>query len=597
MTEAPPRLDRSRLAATILAVAAVYVAFLLCAQFGFLAGLEAELGRDSRALRAVLAAMGAGGLGGAFAAARAGRRAAVAARPAAAVRFGLLATAAAAAGSLAPTTVAGFALAAAALGGALGFVTVALAGSLAALVPARRSGLVAGAGTGIAYLVSNLPPLFGGVPAVRALVPAAICVVAAVLLPRRGIEDSIPVVTAAPASRWLFAGMVFAFFVLVAVDSEAFASIQRSPAALATSWGGAPLQLRQGAVHLLAALLAGLAIDRRGLGGALVAAAALFVAALPSLDVGGSVAHLAAMLYAAGISAYSAALVAAPTRLAGGRVPLALQRAAWLYAVAGWIGSGLGVAVANRPAPAAAPPAVTSADLEVARGRAIYLAEGCQHCHSQYVRPATDDELRWGPRRPFDRNERPPTPGNRRLGPDLTNAGLRRSALWHELHLRDPRAVSPGSRMPSYAHLFAGDGAEGRALVAYLGALGRDAERERAADVARWQAPDREGDAVRGGALFARHCAPCHGAAGRGDGPLAARLPRPLLDLGRGALARAVPARATESRAAAVARTVRFGLAPGTMPGHEWLSDEEVADLAAFVLGLVDQGRASEGAG
>jgi cytochrome c oxidase cbb3-type subunit 2 len=402
--------------------------------------------------------------------------------------------------------------------------------------------------------------------------------------------------------RWAFAALVAAFFALVAVDSAAFAAIQRSPALAATSWGGAGLQLRQGLVHLVAALAAGLAIDRAGVRAVLPVAGALFVAALPSIDAGGPLAHLAAVLYAAAISIYSAALVAAPSESRRGGLAGARVRAAWLYAVAGWIGSGLGVAAADRLAPAAAPvaaaeSAASESTAQIARGRAVYLAEGCQHCHSQYVRPATRDEPAWGPRRPLDRSERPPTPGNRRIGPDLANAGLRRSALWHELHLRDPRSVSPGSRMPSYAHLFAGDGRDGRALVAYLAALGAGAERERAAAIAAVPVPTGGGEGARGRELFARHCAPCHGVAGRGDGALAARLPRPLLDLGRGELARAVPARPGESPDAALARVVRFGLPPGTMPGHEWLSDREVADLVAFVRELVEAGRRREAAG
>ena len=33
-----------------------------------------------------------------------------------------------------------------------------------------------------------------------------------------------------------------------------------------------------------------------------------------------------------------------------------------------------------------------------------------------------------------------------------------------------------------------------------------------------------------------------------------------------------------------LARVIRFGLPPGLMPGHEWLSDREVGDLGAFVI-------------
>ncbi|MCS7047139.1 MAG: cbb3-type cytochrome c oxidase subunit II, partial [Gemmataceae bacterium] len=30
-------------------------------------------------------------------------------------------------------------------------------------------------------------------------------------------------------------------------------------------------------------------------------------------------------------------------------------------------------------------------------GRKIYIGEGCWHCHSQFVRPVSNEERRWGP--------------------------------------------------------------------------------------------------------------------------------------------------------------------------------------------------------
>jgi len=156
----------------------------------------------------------------------------------------------------------------------------------------------------------------------------------------------------------------------------------------------------------------------------------------------------------------------------------------------------------------------------VALGREVYVSEGCIHCHSQYVRPGTTDVVRWGPAVPMDqlRRESPPLPGNRRQGPDLTNVGARRSAEWNRLHLQDPQAVNPGSRMPSYAHLFAGDAAAGGALVAYLGSLGA----ERAAALRSAQADWRPGPVKEvgseGSRLFLRLCAGCHGPEGRETG-------------------------------------------------------------------------------
>jgi len=111
-----------------------------------------------------------------------------------------------------------------------------------------------------------------------------------------------------------------------------------------------------------------------------------------------------------------------------------------------------------------------------ARGREVYVEEGCIHCHSQYVRPETNDEAWWGkPRDPeFSRAQVPSLIGNRRQGPDLMTTGLRLPRDWHRRHLINPRAVAPASRMPSYAHLFADHDPRGAALLDYLATLGRE---------------------------------------------------------------------------------------------------------------------------
>ncbi len=624
--------ERQRVLRAAAAIAAVYTAFLLCAQFGFLAQLADRLGSDSALLRAVLAAMGGGGVAGSLLAALRGRRPV---REAARARLALFAVAAAAAASIGASGALTSAVAAAALGGTLGFATVSLAGDLPALVPAGQTGRAAGLGTGLAYAISNLPPLFAGPPAVRALAPAALCLLAAIWPPlgvERGGIDPEP---SEPA--WRFVALVAAFAALVAVDSAAFAHVQATPQLAAASWAGSANQLRQGGAHLLAALAAGELLDRGGLRTLLAVTAGIFVVAIPALPRV-EVQAGAAVLYAIGISIYSAALVAAPSL--SGTAARSRQRAAWIYVVAGWAASGIGVAAGHAGAfrqvamfaalggglclatevvrrralvralgPAAALGALVAAgsllvpadaargssDL-VARGRAVYLAEGCQHCHSQYVRPDSGDELWWGPRRALDRTERPPTPGNRRIGPDLANVGLRRSELWQGIHLRDPRAFSPRSRMPPYAHLFAPGSDAGPALVAYLGSLGAGHEAERDATVASWRgAPASSGDAGRGAALFARHCAACHGPQGKGDGAAARGFTRPTMDLTRGSFARAIPVRDDESPDAALGRVIRFGLPPGTMAGHEWLSDREVADLVAFVRQLPFCGAAGAG--
>ncbi len=88
-------------------------------------------------------------------------------------------------------------------------------------------------------------------------------------------------------------------------------------------------------------------------------------------------------------------------------------------------------------------------------GRQIFLSEGCAQCHTQMVRPLVAETARYGE---FSRVEdfvfdRPTRWGHRRVGPDLAREGGKKNGYWHWLHLEDPAGVSPGSVMPSFAHL------------------------------------------------------------------------------------------------------------------------------------------------
>ncbi len=80
---------------------------------------------------------------------------------------------------------------------------------------------------------------------------------------------------------------------------------------------------------------------------------------------------------------------------------------------------------------------------ELARGRAVYEAQGCSACH---VLKGTGSAA----------------------GPDLTRAGARRDAEWFERFLKEPAAVKPGSVMPAYERLSA---EELDALAKYLASL------------------------------------------------------------------------------------------------------------------------------
>jgi len=58
--------------------------------------------------------------------------------------------------------------------------------------------------------------------------------------------------------------------------------------------------------------------------------------------------------------------------------------------------------------------------------------------------------------------------GTRRIGPDLSREGNRRSDEWHYAHHWDPRAVEPESMMPAYSWLFTEDMQHDRAVTAFI---------------------------------------------------------------------------------------------------------------------------------
>ncbi len=537
----------------ILAVAATYVYFLLFAQFAFLSLLHERLAATHQVERA-MAAMGIAGFLVSLA---------VAAlleihHPRRLLAVGFAGCATTAMVSLLATGLWALGLVAASIGAFTAMLTVSLATGLRDLIPGRRFGLAVGLGTGSAYLVCNVPAIFEGSPALRTIVAAAACLAGLAAVRWQDRRERLPESSKQPEpfrpalSRrdyfgFGFASLILSFLALIWLDSAAFAIIQETVALKGSTWGSAAQKLGLGASHFLAAVAGGWLIDRGFFRSLLIAAFCLFGMAFTLLDVE-SLSVLSGPIYAVGISLYSVALVAYPAyrRDEPGLVPRR-WRAGIIYGVAGWLGSALGVGMAQnlhhipRPflwvtgallvagwglakngrlaglarahavtlacgaaavAVYALPPVTPSSGLvepetagpepagfdtagldtagldigaAAARGRRVYIQEGCINCHSQYVRPRSRDVELWGPHRPAADGENPPLYGNRRQGPDLTNTGSRRPREWHRLHLIEPRTVSAASRMPSYGYLFEGGDTRGDDLVAYLGSLGAQA--------------------------------------------------------------------------------------------------------------------------
>ena len=89
------------------------------------------------------------------------------------------------------------------------------------------------------------------------------------------------------------------------------------------------------------------------------------------------------------------------------------------------------------------------------QGRDIYIREGCYTCHSQLVRPFRSETERYGEYSKAGEYvyDHPFQWGSKRTGPDLHRVGGKYPNSWHYSHMIDPRILSPGSIMPSYAWL------------------------------------------------------------------------------------------------------------------------------------------------
>jgi mono/diheme cytochrome c family protein len=177
---------------------------------------------------------------------------------------------------------------------------------------------------------------------------------------------------------------------------------------------------------------------------------------------------------------------------------------------------------------------------EQEQGRRLFYSNGCNYCHTQYVR---EEDTGMGPvaaggNYVFDN---PMILGSERTGPDLSYVGRKRSEAWEIDHLKDPRQFSPLSIMPSFEFLSDKDL---KAIAAYLFALGDRVAQERMILPPEHYAGEQDPIAYpataptsggqpqgwptwesaglqEGKELYVSHCLTCHGCAGNGLGSYA----------------------------------------------------------------------------
>jgi cytochrome c oxidase cbb3-type subunit II len=203
------------------------------------------------------------------------------------------------------------------------------------------------------------------------------------------------------------------------------------------------------------------------------------------------------------------------------------------------------------------------------RGRRLYASNGCNYCHTQYLRPQD-----WTGVASFRTVGRVAQAGDyafqqtlllgtERTGPDLSQEGGAHTDEWHVAHFYNPRWTSPKSIMPQHSFYYTvGPGGapepnqEIDDLVAYVQSLGGQAGVERAqrqralkerliserargneAIIHEWfqptwrtvrnPMPPTTRSLVHGKQIFTTNCIGCHGYLGDGKGPASVFINRP----------------------------------------------------------------------
>lgn len=608
--------------ATVL-VATVYVYFLIFAQFAFLKRLDA-LGLAGNRLNLVMADMAIGGILASLLASMGFSRTNSALR----LRLALGGCALSALLSLLSLKLWSAAAIAAAIGISLGFTTVTLVADLRNWTAAADPLWPAAFGTGLAYAICNVPALFTASAKTQTISAALLSALAILFI--APVSASAQPETSRTKDAPAFPLVLAAFLALVWLDSAAFFFIQQSPLLKAGTWQGTAHLWSNAILHFAGAILSAVLLSRRSIRTTLAAAVVALGAACLLLAHADRL-WFASLLYPVGVSLYSVALVAYPAVLVN--LPDAkarARRAGALYAIAGWAGSVLGIGmgqhlghvptafVAIAVIVAVLPllpaflrtcwrevtvitvalfaawilytgplhPRSHSPLTQTERGRQVYVSEGCIHCHSQYVRPGSADDLLWGPTVPVAlvHQQTPPLIGNRRQGPDLSQVGGRRSALWLKIHFFKPALVSGASAMPTYGFLFADS--RGDDLVAYLASLRSPDYTLHEATLNQWQPSEKafaSASPELGRRLYQQDCATCHAADGATRRAWASSFHRMPPDLAAGPF-RVLDTTASRTQLVVqAARIARFGI-PGTdMPGHEVLSPEQAASIGLWL--------------
>jgi cytochrome c oxidase cbb3-type subunit 2 len=98
----------------------------------------------------------------------------------------------------------------------------------------------------------------------------------------------------------------------------------------------------------------------------------------------------------------------------------------------------------------------------ISYGERLFATEGCWYCHTDQTRTLVQDVVSNGsesfPAPPSSANEyiyqEISFPGTRRIGPDISRVGPKRTRDWHKALFWSPKTESRGTIMPAFQHFF-----------------------------------------------------------------------------------------------------------------------------------------------
>ncbi len=190
--------------------------------------------------------------------------------------------------------------------------------------------------------------MFTASPSAQAVAAALLCFLGIAIASHGMLHAEETILNRQPIQS--FPRVLSCFTALVWLDSAAFFIIQNTPALKAGTWLGSLHLWSNGTLHLIGALASAWLLRRRGLFFVL-AAAFVALAAACLLLLHPEHAMVASLFYPLGVSLYSVALVAYPSLLAPATSTQERGiQAGWIYAVAGWFGSAMGIGMGQTSA-------------------------------------------------------------------------------------------------------------------------------------------------------------------------------------------------------------------------------------------------------